>query len=111
MFFRNADTFYQTYPTFYTNLGGYLFGFLCGHLYLNQRSNTAILRGHLKYELAMWLLVPAVLVMLFSGYIFIYYDFAKPSIWLAAYAGLYKNLWVLICAGFVFLMCCKVGGG
>ncbi|KAH8236990.1 hypothetical protein KR038_001983 [Drosophila bunnanda] len=110
LFFRHSETFYQMYPTFYTNLSGYLFGFICGHLYLSQRSKAAILRGQLKYELAMWLLVLAGMVILFSGYIFIYYDFAKPSIWLALYAGLYKNLWVLICAGFVFLMCCKVGG-
>ncbi|KAH8284829.1 hypothetical protein KR054_001604, partial [Drosophila jambulina] len=110
LFFRHAETFYQMYPTFYTNLSGYLFGFICGHLYLSQRSKAAILRGQLRYELAMWLLVPAGLVILFSGYIFIYYDFAKPSIWLAVYAGLYKNLWVLMCAGFVFFMCNKVGG-
>ncbi|KAH8304403.1 hypothetical protein KR059_008303 [Drosophila kikkawai] len=110
LFFRHADTFIQMYPTFYTNLSGYLLGFVCGHLYLSQRSKAAVLRGQLKYELAMWLLVPAALLILFSGYTFIYYDFAKPSIWLAVYAGLYKNLWVLICAGFVFLMCCKVGG-
>jgi len=111
LYFRHSDTFYQMYPPFYTNLGGYLAGFLCGHLYLEQRSNKAVLRGLLKYELAIWLLVLATLGVLFSGYIFIRQDFAKPSLWLALYAGLHKNLWLLICAGFVFLMCCKVGGG
>ncbi|XP_037717751.1 nose resistant to fluoxetine protein 6 isoform X3 [Drosophila subpulchrella] len=110
LYFRHSDTFYQMYPPFYTNLGGYLAGFLCGHLYLEQRSNKAVLRGLLKYELAMWLLVMATLGVLFSGYIFIRHDFGKPSLWLALYAGLHKNLWLLICAGFVFLMCCKVGG-
>ncbi|XP_020815102.1 uncharacterized protein LOC110189393 isoform X2 [Drosophila serrata] len=110
LFFRHSDTFYQIYPTFYANLSGYLFGFICGHLYLSQRSKATILRGQLKYKLAMWLLISAGLVILSSGYIFIYFDFAKPSIWLAVYAGLYKNLWVLICAGFVFLMSCKMGG-
>ncbi|XP_017050320.1 nose resistant to fluoxetine protein 6 isoform X2 [Drosophila ficusphila] len=110
LYFRHSETFYHMYPPFYTNLGGYLFGFLCGHLYLKQRSRAAKLRGHLKYELALWLLVPAALVVLFSGYIFISQDFSKPSLWLALYAGSHKNLWLLICAGFVFLMCCKVGG-
>ncbi|XP_044571451.1 nose resistant to fluoxetine protein 6 isoform X3 [Drosophila ananassae] len=110
LYFRHSDTFYQMYPPFYTNLGGYLFGFLCGHLYINQRSSTAVLRGKLRYELGMWLLVPAILGVLLSGYVFIRHDFAKPSLWLALYAGLHKNLWVLICSGFVFLMCCKVGG-
>jgi len=99
------------YPPFYTNLGGYLFGFLCGHFYLRQRSGNVELLGHLKYDLAMWLLVLATLGVLFSGYIFIRQDFAKPSLWLALYAGIHKILWVLICAGFVILMCRKVGGG
>ncbi|XP_044249262.1 nose resistant to fluoxetine protein 6 [Drosophila takahashii] len=110
LYFRHSDTFYQMYPPFYTNLGGFLFGFLCGHLYLEQRCRKVVLRGLLKYELAMWLLVAATLGVLFSGYIFIRHDFEKPSFWLALYAGLHKNLWVLICSGFVFLMCCKVGG-
>ncbi|EDV59773.2 uncharacterized protein Dere_GG10791 [Drosophila erecta] len=110
LYFRHSDTFYQMYPPFYTNLGGYLFGFLCGHFYLRQRSGKVELRGQRKYELAMWLLVLATLAVLFSGYIFIRQDFAKPSLWLALYAGIHKILWVLICAGFVILMCCKVGG-
>ncbi|XP_043947791.1 nose resistant to fluoxetine protein 6 [Drosophila biarmipes] len=110
LYFRHSDTFYQMYPPFYTNLGGYLAGFLCGHLYLEQRTRKVMLRGLLKYELATWLLVLATLGVLFSGYIFIRQDFEKPSLWLALYAGLHKNLWLLICAGFVFLMCCKVGG-
>ncbi|KMY91834.1 nose resistant to fluoxetine protein 6 [Drosophila simulans] len=110
LYFRHSDTFYQMYPPFYTNLGGYLFGFLCGHFYLRQRSGKVQLLGHFKYDLAMWLLVLATLGVLFSGYIFIRQDFAKPSLWLALYAGIHKILWVLICAGFVVLMCCKVGG-
>ncbi|XP_017077600.1 nose resistant to fluoxetine protein 6 isoform X2 [Drosophila eugracilis] len=110
LYFRHSDTFYQMYPPFYTNLGGYLFGFMCGHVYLKQRSKKLEFQGHLKYELAMWLLVLATLGVLFSGYIFINHDFAKPSLWLALYAGLHKNFWLLICAGFVLLMCSKVGG-
>ncbi|XP_052841928.1 uncharacterized protein LOC128255991 isoform X2 [Drosophila gunungcola] len=110
LYFRHSDTFYQMYPPFYTNLGGYLLGFLCGHLYLKKRPQGLVFRGNLKFELAMWLLVLATLGLLFSGYIFIRQDFAKPSLWLALYAGVHKNLWLLICAGFVFLMCCKVGG-
>ncbi|XP_016978753.1 nose resistant to fluoxetine protein 6 [Drosophila rhopaloa] len=110
LYFRHSDTFYQMYPPFYTNLGGYLFGFLCGHYYLKKRPQGLVLRGHLKFELTLWLLVPATLGVLFSGYIFIHQDFPKPSLWLALYAGVHKILWLLICAGFVSLMCCKVGG-
>ncbi|KRJ98190.1 nose resistant to fluoxetine protein 6 [Drosophila yakuba] len=110
LYFRHSDTFYQMYPPFYTNLGGYLFGFLCGHFYLRHRSGKVELLGHLKYGLTMWLLVLATLGVLFSGYIFIRLDFAKPSLWLALYAGIHKILWVVICAGFVILMSCKVGG-
>ncbi|XP_034652789.1 LOW QUALITY PROTEIN: nose resistant to fluoxetine protein 6 [Drosophila subobscura] len=110
LYFRESDTFYQIYPPFYTNLAGYLLGFLCGNLYLNQRQSGVIHRGQSKYELGLWLLVPAALGLLLSGYIFIKHDFEKPSLWLALYAGLYRNLWVLICGGFVYFMCCKVGG-
>ncbi|XP_026841863.1 nose resistant to fluoxetine protein 6 [Drosophila persimilis] len=110
LYFRQSDTFYQIYPPFYTNLAGYLLGFVCGTLYLKQRNNAVVYRGQRKYELGLWLLVPAALALLLSGYIFIRHDFEKPSLWLALYAGLYRNLWVLICGGFVYFMCSKVGG-
>ncbi|XP_030375821.1 nose resistant to fluoxetine protein 6 [Scaptodrosophila lebanonensis] len=109
LFFRDSDTFYQTYPPFYTNIGGYCVGFFCGKFYLKNRSSEPKYRGKLKYELGMWLLIPAVMIMLSSGYIFIKNDFEKPSIWLALYAGLYKNVWILVCAGFICCMCVKLG--
>ncbi|KAL7737531.1 hypothetical protein ACLKA6_007657 [Drosophila palustris] len=111
LYFRNSETFYQIYPPFYTNLGGYSMGFLCGHLYLKVRSSPKAdsYRGKWSWELGMWLLIPVATLVLLSGFIFIKHDFEKPSIWLAIYAGLYKNLWILICAGFVCCMCFKVG--
>ncbi|KAH8411059.1 hypothetical protein KR222_011279 [Zaprionus bogoriensis] len=111
LYFRHSETFYQIYPPFYTNLGGYFMGFLCGHLYLKLRSTptTGNLQGNRKFESGFWLLIPAALLTLFSGFIFIKHDFEKPSVWLAIYAGLIKNLWILICGGFVCCMCCKVG--
>lgn len=86
-------------------------GFLCGHFYLQLRSTPdgGNLKGKWKFELGMWLLIPAALLVLFSGFIFIKYDFEKPSVWLAIYAGMIKNLWILICGGFVCCMCFKVG--
>ncbi|XP_017836319.1 nose resistant to fluoxetine protein 6 [Drosophila busckii] len=111
LYFRNAETFYQIYPPFYTNLSGYLVGFLCGHFYLKMRSSISAtaFKGNWKFELFLWLLIPASMLVLFSGFIFIKHDFSRPSIWLALYAGVYKNLWILICAGFVCCMCFKVG--
>lgn len=111
LYFRHSETFYQIYPPFYTNMGGYFMGFLCGHFYLKMRSSPGgfNLKGKWKSELGMWLLVPAALLVLFSGFIFIKYDFEKPSIWLAIYAGVIKNFWIMICGGFVCSMCCKVG--
>ncbi|EDW58809.2 nose resistant to fluoxetine protein 6 [Drosophila virilis] len=111
LYFRDAETFYQIYPPFYTNLGGYFMGFICGHLYLKQRSrpDSGSFKVKWQLELGMWLLVPAALLILCSGYIFIRHDFEKPSVWLALYAGIYKNLWILICAAFVSCMCYKVG--
>jgi len=111
LYFRNSETFYQIYPPFYTNLGGYFMGFLCGHLYMKVKPSpkAASYSGKLSLELGMWLLIPVAMLVLLSGFIFIKHDFEKPSIWLAIYAGLYKNLWILICAGFVCCMCFKVG--
>lgn len=86
-------------------------GFLCGHFYLQSRSTPdgGNLKGKWKFELGLWLLIPAALLVLFSGFIFIKYDFEKPSVWLAIYAGMIKNLWIMICGGFVCCMCFKVG--
>ncbi|EDW02479.1 GH19863 [Drosophila grimshawi] len=111
LYFRNVETFYSIYLPFYTNIGGYLMGFLCAHLYLKSRStpNGASYKGNSKLELGMWMLFLILFLILFSGFIFIRHDFEKPSIWLALYACLYKNLWILVCAGFVCCMCFKVG--
>lgn len=86
-------------------------GFLCAQFYLKFRPlpEAKSSKGKWQLELGLWLLVLAILLILFSGYIFIKFDFEKPSIWLALYAGVYKNLWILICAGFVCCMCFKVG--
>lgn len=111
LYFRNSETFDRIYPPFYTNLGGYFMGFLCAQFYLKFRPlpEAKSSKGKWQLELGLWLLVLAILLILFSGYIFIKCDFEKPSIWLALYAGVYKNLWILICAGFVCCMCFKVG--
>lgn len=86
-------------------------GFLCGHLYLKLRSTPGggSLKDNWKFELGLWLLIPASLLVLFSGFIFIKYDFEKPSVWLAIYAGVIKNLWITICGGFIYCMSSKVG--
>ncbi|XP_062135235.1 nose resistant to fluoxetine protein 6 [Drosophila sulfurigaster albostrigata] len=111
LYFRNSETFYEIYPPFYTNLGGYFMGLLCGQFYLKFRSTSrgGSWRGKWSWQLSMWLLIPAALLVLLSGFIFIKHDFEKPSIWLALYAGIYKNLWIMICGGFVCCMCFKVG--
>ncbi|XP_017960684.1 nose resistant to fluoxetine protein 6 isoform X1 [Drosophila navojoa] len=111
LYFRNSETFDRIYPPFYTNLGGYFMGFLCAQFYLKFRPLPEAKSSKSKWqlELGLWLLVLAILLILFSGYIFIKFDFEKPSIWLALYAGVYKNLWILTCAGFVCCMCFKVG--
>ncbi|KAH8261004.1 hypothetical protein KR044_002117, partial [Drosophila immigrans] len=112
LYFRHSETFYQIYPPFYTNLGGYFMGFLCGQLYLKLRSSPSkagSLRGKWSLQLGVWLLIPAAMLVLLSGFIFIKHDFEKPSVWLALYAGIYKNLWIMICGGFVCCMCFKVG--
>lgn len=86
-------------------------GFLCAQFYLKFRPlpEAKSSKGKWQLELGLWLLVLVILLILFSGYIFIKFDFEKPSIWLAIYAGVYKNLWILTCAGFVCCMCFKVG--
>ncbi|KAH8370625.1 hypothetical protein KR093_004385 [Drosophila rubida] len=109
LYFRNSETFYQIYPPFYTNLGGYFMGFLCAQLYLKLRCSSSNLRRKWSLQLGLCLLIPAAMLVLFSGFIFIRHEFEKPSILLAFYAGIYKNLWIMICGGFVCCMCFKVG--
>ncbi|CAD7013860.1 unnamed protein product [Ceratitis capitata] len=109
MFFRNAETFYQAYTPFYTNIGGYLFGFITAELYLKLRNNCKQCRGILKYELSWWLIFPIAFGLLFFAGFFMSIDFEEPSIWVALFANFYRNIWVLICCAVILGMCLKLG--
>ncbi|XP_053963743.1 nose resistant to fluoxetine protein 6 [Anastrepha ludens] len=109
MFFRNAETFYQAYTPFYTNIGGYFFGFVTAELYMKLRKYSKQYRGLMRYELSWWLLFPMAFGLLFGGAFFMSFEFENPSIWVALFASLYRNIWVLICCAVVFGMCLKLG--
>ncbi|XP_037930475.1 uncharacterized protein LOC119665270 [Teleopsis dalmanni] len=114
LYFRNNETFYQTYIPFYTNISGYLCGIICSDVFLKlvNNNNNATQNYHriLKYKLAWWSLIPMFFVLISIGTLMMEQTFEKPSIFVAIFAGLYKNLWVIICGLFVFGMCFKMGG-
>ncbi|XP_067633298.1 nose resistant to fluoxetine protein 6 [Eurosta solidaginis] len=109
MFFRYAETFYQSYTPFYTNIGGYFFGFVTAELYMRLRNNANKYHGFLKYELGWYLLFPFAFGLLFGAAFFMSSDLEQPSIVVALFASLYRNIWVLICCGLVLGMCLKLG--
>ncbi|XP_036332435.1 nose resistant to fluoxetine protein 6 [Rhagoletis pomonella] len=109
MFFRNAETFYQAYTPFYTNIGGYFFSFITAELYLKLRHKSERYRGLLSYEIGWWLIFPISFGLLFGAGFLMSLEFEQPSVWVALFASLYRNIWVLICCGAVLGMCLKLG--
>lgn len=111
LYFKDTEIYYQTYPPFYTNIGGYLFGIIAADIYIKSKRNNNLnkYKGLLKYELLWWLILPTCFALLFIGGIFTSYSFEKPSLWISLYAGLYKNCWAIICCLALLGMCFKLG--
>ncbi|XP_013099285.2 O-acyltransferase like protein-like [Stomoxys calcitrans] len=109
-FFKDMKVFGYLYIPFYTNIGGYLFGILCGELYVKYLSKDEIrrkVRGVLKYELGAWVTLPIACGISLLGTIAI---FQQPSIWTALFSGLNRNLWIIFVCGIPVLgMACKGG--
>ncbi|XP_011196535.3 nose resistant to fluoxetine protein 6 [Zeugodacus cucurbitae] len=109
MFFRNAETFFKAYTPFYTNIGGYFFGIISAEFYLKFRNKSKQYCGLLKYELSWWLIFPIAFGLLFAGAFVMSFEIHEPSIWIALFANLYRNMWALICCTAILGMCLKLG--
>ncbi|XP_050324029.1 nose resistant to fluoxetine protein 6 isoform X1 [Bactrocera neohumeralis] len=109
MFFRDAETFYQAYTPFYTNIGGYFFGVISAELYLKLRNHSKQYRGLLKYELSWWLIFPIGFGLIFVAAFVMSFEIDEPSIWTALFASFYRNVWALLCSTAILGMCLKLG--
>ncbi|KAL9921725.1 nose resistant to fluoxetine protein 6-like [Glossina fuscipes fuscipes] len=112
VFFKDFDTMYQSYVPFYTNLSGYIFGFICAEIYENYVHLDAVKKrftGSLLYELFFWILFLTCFGLIFSGVFFINHDIEKPSLWIATYAGVYRLAWLFVVMLIVLGMCFKLG--
>uniref|UniRef100_A0A1A9WWJ3 Acyltransferase 3 domain-containing protein n=1 Tax=Glossina brevipalpis TaxID=37001 RepID=A0A1A9WWJ3_9MUSC len=98
--FKDSRTFYQSYLPFYMNLGGYLGGFVLADIYNNYiKSNDKLKKrfmGALKYELCYFLIYIALLVLLCISSYFVGYDIERPQLLAIAFAGLFRNIWVVL---------------
>ncbi|XP_050094015.1 nose resistant to fluoxetine protein 6-like [Anopheles aquasalis] len=86
-------------PT-HTNAGSYLAGLMGGLMYrtLKHRGFDATDRHYKLFRILCFTTLPVAIAILFSAYLFYAYEFEKPALWIALYAGLCRNLWGLLFA-------------
>ncbi|XP_061395926.1 nose resistant to fluoxetine protein 6-like [Musca vetustissima] len=94
---KDFKLFTHTYTPFYTNLGGYLFGIVCGEIYQKYICHTEK-RKIFSY---LWIIVP--LAAWFINYAGAIAIMSKASIWTALYTGLNRNLWIVFVCGIPIL--------
>ncbi|XP_061397253.1 uncharacterized protein LOC133332901 [Musca vetustissima] len=73
-FIKDYKLYTHTYTPFYTNLGGYLCGLVCGEIYQNYLCDEE------KRQRSIVI-------------------FHEPSIWTALYTGLHRNFWIILVCG------------
>lgn len=119
LYFKDADTFYLSYPQFYCNMGGYFVGLICAEIYIkyikspkNSKIEKIIkYRGIMKIELLILIIILLISFgLLFSGAMVINTKIEKPSLWLSLYASLYRNLWSIFGGLILLCMLLKMGG-
>jgi hypothetical protein len=91
--------FKRIYVPTHTNMGCYLVGIWAG---LKMHKMEAPTRT-LSHKINFYLVTILGNIVIMSGYIFYVYDFEKPSLWSALYAGLQK---IIFGWGLVYLMWC-----
>ncbi|XP_037888711.1 nose resistant to fluoxetine protein 6-like [Glossina fuscipes] len=106
LFFLNIEEFYQSYVPFYTNMGGYIIGFILADIYANCKDSDSLNKW---IQLGFWLAFPAGFGFLFSRLFFIDSDIERPSLWLALYAGLYRKVFIAIAMWAIWAMFYKAG--
>ncbi|KAM7344408.1 uncharacterized protein ACRADG_011146 [Cochliomyia hominivorax] len=109
-FFKDIKAYFEIYVPFYTNLFGYLFGIICGEIYLKYTRTETVrkfIHEHPMYIAAVHLNAIVAFLIFWLGPIM---DAKEPSIWTALYAGLHRNLWIIFVCGIpLIFMSCNCG--
>ncbi|XP_055533122.1 nose resistant to fluoxetine protein 6-like [Wyeomyia smithii] len=91
------DRMYQlVYIPFHTNLGCYFGGVILGIIYYKQRKHRHNGNQSWYMKLLWYGAAPIGLLCLMSNTIFYVNNFEKPSIWMAIYYPVMKNIWVFL---------------
>lgn len=89
------------YVPVHTNMGNYIFGIIAGLYCFYARTVKMPSKRTQKFLLIGAYVAPVLAAVVVGGhYIFYAHDFEKPSIWMACFAILTKNLW-----GFFTIFC------
>uniref|UniRef100_A0A1A9ZC94 Acyltransferase 3 domain-containing protein n=1 Tax=Glossina pallidipes TaxID=7398 RepID=A0A1A9ZC94_GLOPL len=100
LFVKDYPTFYHGYVPFYMNLGAYLGGFILADIYSNYiRCDDKVKKrfaGDLKYKCGYWLIYLAGFLLICSSSYFINYESESSPFLVAAYAGLFRNVWAFV---------------
>lgn len=106
----DIEAYDKIYTPFYTNLFGYLFGIVCGEIYLKYTRNEEtrkFMREQTLYIVASHLLVILAFLLFWLGPIL---DVRGPSLWSALYAGMHRNIWIMTVCGIpLLIMSCNCG--
>ncbi|XP_055921314.1 nose resistant to fluoxetine protein 6-like [Eupeodes corollae] len=110
LFWTNGETIYKGYAPFYMNFGGFVFGTITALIFLKYKDEGLDMKGK-KSTLNRIVVIslPLPFLMLLSGQIFYSFEFIKPSVWIAIYAGMFRNVWAIWCCSLVLLMAFKIG--
>ncbi|XP_061395970.1 nose resistant to fluoxetine protein 6-like [Musca vetustissima] len=96
-FIKDYKLYTHTYTPFYTNMGGYLCGLVCGEIYQNYLRDEEKRQRFQKIFKYLWILPPmAGFLINYIGSIVIFHE---PSIWTALYTGLHRNFWIILVCG------------
>ncbi|XP_055628631.1 nose resistant to fluoxetine protein 6-like [Toxorhynchites rutilus septentrionalis] len=88
--------YHMVYIPFHTNMGCYFGGIILGTIYYKQRKNYH--KGNRSWflQLLWYCTVPVGFLCLMSNMIFYQYNFEKPSIWMAIFYPVMKNMWIFL---------------
>ncbi|XP_055844030.1 nose resistant to fluoxetine protein 6-like [Episyrphus balteatus] len=110
LFWTKGETIYKGYAPFYMNFGGFVFGTITALIYLKYKNEGLDMKGKKStINKIIFLTIPLPFLMLLSGHIFYKYKFMKPSVWIAIYAGLFRNIWAIWCCSLFLMMAFKIG--
>ncbi|XP_075145087.1 nose resistant to fluoxetine protein 6 [Haematobia irritans] len=108
--FTEARQFNKFYVQFHMNFGCYFFGVLAALVYDHISSNELKLKDNKLFHITFYALIPAGILWLFSGHIFLQnYNEEDVRLWASIYASVQRNAWGLGLGAFIVGMSVKCG--